>query len=106
MNFTPSEGRKVQVGTFVKKNEKRKMPEPQQKKLESELKECMRCRFFWGNDSRCISKKCCKPKNKKERRIPEECQGCPYYSGNRTKYYSEGDLAATAVTDENGKAVV
>ncbi len=26
--------------------------------------------------------------------------------GNRTKYYSEGDLAATAVTDENGKAVV
>lgn len=42
MSFTPSEGRKIQVGTFVKKNEKRKMPEPQQKKLESELKECMR----------------------------------------------------------------
>lgn len=26
-----------------------------EKKIEKDLKSCMKCHFFWGNDSRCIT---------------------------------------------------
>ncbi len=35
-----------------------------QVKLERDLKSCMRCRFFYGNNSQCILKKCFREHNK------------------------------------------
>ena len=29
-----------------------------QDRLDNEIQDCMKCRYFWGNSSRCISKKC------------------------------------------------
>ncbi len=46
-------------------------------KLLQDLNDCMHCRFFWGNDSRCISNKCCK-ETKKEKVPESECTDCPY----------------------------
>lgn len=51
------------------------------KKLERDLRQCMKCRFFWGNDSRCISGDCIK----KEKPVPlkiTECTDCPYKQSN------------------------
>ena len=36
------------------------------RKFEKELKECMNCRYFWGNDSGCINSKCYSEKEKNE----------------------------------------
>ena len=49
--------------------------------LEKDLKDCMRCRFFYGNNSQCLAKKCVKEESKPE--IAEEdkeslCFECPY----------------------------
>ena len=49
--------------------------------LEKDLKDCMRCRFFYGNNSQCLSKKCVREESKPE--IAEtdkesKCFGCPY----------------------------
>ena len=33
-----------------------------EKKIEKDLKSCMKCHFFWGNDSRCITNQCYKEK--------------------------------------------
>ena len=29
-----------------------------QDRLDNEIQDCMKCRYFWGNNSRCISQKC------------------------------------------------
>jgi hypothetical protein len=50
--------------------------------LERDLKDCMHCRFFWGNDSRCVKSNCCKSEKPKQNEVPQECRGCPYYKGN------------------------
>ncbi len=52
-----------------------------QVKLEKDLRSCMRCRFFYGNNSLCLAKKCVKEESKPE--IAEEdkespCLECPY----------------------------
>lgn len=52
-----------------------------QVKLEKDLRSCMRCRFFYGNNSQCLAKKCVKEESKPE--IAEEdkeslCFECPY----------------------------
>ncbi|GFH91365.1 hypothetical protein IMSAGC002_02621 [Lachnospiraceae bacterium] len=49
--------------------------------LEKNLRSCMRCRFFYGNNSQCLAKKCVKEEGKPE--ITEEdkeslCFECPY----------------------------
>lgn len=50
-------------------------------KLERDLKSCMRCRFFHGNNRQCILKKCVKeddvPKTAGEDE-QNKCYGCPY----------------------------
>lgn len=33
-------------------------------RLERDLKSCMRCRYFHGNNRQCIAKKCVKEENK------------------------------------------
>ncbi len=52
-----------------------------QVKLEKDLKICMRCEFFYGNNSQCLAKKCVKEESKPEitRQDKEDiCFGCPY----------------------------
>lgn len=49
--------------------------------LEKDLKDCMRCRFFYGNNSQCLARKCVREESKPE--ITEQdkedmCFGCPY----------------------------
>lgn len=70
------------MGTFSKK-EKGKQKFRKIDKEERELRECMHCRYFWGNSSGCIKKKCCKEETNKgnEEKIPEKCRGCPYNQG-------------------------
>lgn len=52
-----------------------------QVKLEKDLRSCMRCRFFYGNNSQCLAKECVKEERKPE--ITEQdrdnmCFECPY----------------------------
>lgn len=52
-----------------------------QVKLEKDLRSCMCCKFFYGNNSQCLAKKYVKEESKSE--IMEEdkeslCFGCPY----------------------------
>ena len=49
--------------------------------LEKDLKDCMRCRFFYGNNSQCLARKCVREESRPE--IMEEdkeslCFECPY----------------------------
>ena len=57
-----------------------------QEKLERDLRSCMRCRFFYGNNRQCIAKKCVKedahPKAV-ELKKEDECIGCPYRQSER-----------------------
>lgn len=34
--------------------------------MEKDLKECMRCKYFHGNNHRCIKEKCCEDMEKAE----------------------------------------
>ena len=51
-------------------------------RLERDLKSCMRCRYFHGNNRQCIVKKCVKEDVKQPEITVEEkqskCFGCPY----------------------------
>lgn len=65
------------------KAEKSKKPdkaERERKRFDRELRDCMHCKFFWGNNHRCAINKCCKSKkrNVQEKKMPEKCVGCPY----------------------------
>ena len=49
--------------------------------LEKDLKDCMRCRFFYGNNSQCLAKKCVREESKPETAEADkesQCFGCPY----------------------------
>ena len=35
-----------------------------EEKLDKDLKDCMKCKYFWGNDNRCIRNKCYKEKSR------------------------------------------
>ncbi len=52
--------------------------------LVKELKSCMRCKYFWGNNNRCANGACQKKSGKeiKKDNLPDKCKGCPYYRGN------------------------
>lgn len=55
-------------------------------KLDRDLKSCMRCRFFYGNKSQCIAKKCVKEDLKPivtEQEKEDICFGCPYRQSER-----------------------
>ena len=54
-----------------------------QVKLENDLRSCMRCQFFHGNNRQCLAKKCVKEEKKQTEITVEEkaeinCFGCPY----------------------------
>lgn len=71
------------MGTVQKKYKKQtRKPLSPEAKLEKDLKQCMRCKYFWGNDSRCIRSSCYKEKKKTEVEMPKsECDDCPYKQG-------------------------
>lgn len=71
------------MGTFQKKSVRRyKLRLSEEEKLDKDLKECMRCKYFWGNNNRCRKSKCYK-----EKKVPvvdkpaSECDGCSYNKG-------------------------
>lgn len=50
-------------------------------KLEEDLRSCMRCKFFCGNNIQCIVKKCVKEEDRTRIVGPDRksiCFGCPY----------------------------
>lgn len=81
--FLPQEGRVAWMGIDVRVQNAPKLDEiiAAQVKLEEDLRNCMSCRFFYGNNSQCLAKKCIKEESrpeimKKEKESP--CFGCPY----------------------------
>lgn len=48
-------------------------------RLEKDIRDCMRCRFF-HNSSQCVASRCVKEEmpRTEEKRGKEICQGCPY----------------------------
>lgn len=71
---------------FAKKRSKQKKADPKER-LERDLRSCMRCKFFYGNNNRCIKNKKCssrmtdKQKAALEGKRNSECYGCPYGKG-------------------------
>ena len=52
-----------------------------QAKLEKDLRSCMRCKFFYGNNRQCLLTKCVNEKSKaeiKESSKEDICFECPY----------------------------
>ena len=52
-----------------------------QVKLEKDLRSCKRCRFFYRNNSQCLTKKCVKEESKPEimeQDTEDMCFECPY----------------------------
>lgn len=45
-----------------KTNHKMSEAERAEKKFDRDLKSCMKCHYFWGNDSRCMNSQCYKEK--------------------------------------------
>lgn len=72
------------MGVVQKKfSRQRKHQLSAEEKLDRDLKACMKCKYFWGNNHRCINKKCYREKKKTEIKKPvSECDGCPYNKGN------------------------
>lgn len=63
-------------------NAKKQKPEKNSKennakeKLERDLRSCMKCKYFWGNDNRCINnEKCGAGKQKTEKQQESKCVG-------------------------------
>lgn len=50
-------------------------------KLEKDLRSCMRCKFFYGNNRQCLAQKCVKEESKSEiveQNTGDICFECPY----------------------------
>ena len=78
-----SDGRNAKMEE--KKNNKHRLTkvEREERKFNKDLKDCMRCKFFWGNDSRCINSNCFKEKRKEpEKTVRSECTDCSYKQGD------------------------
>lgn len=57
------------------KSVKRKISEERQ--MDRDIRECMRCHYFWGNDNRCVNSNCIK-KEPAKKKVQNECTDCPY----------------------------
>lgn len=70
------------MGVISKAGRKRRKKESSSnKRLERDLRDCMRCRYFHGSDSRCIHSSCAKEDIKQEQE-KSECADCPYRKGH------------------------
>lgn len=47
-------------------------------RAEKDIKQCMQCRFFYGNSRQCIAKECVKKPPHKGPVRNSQCTGCPY----------------------------
>lgn len=58
--------------------------ERERKQFDRELRDCMKCRFFWGNNHRCELERCYKEKKQvvDDVRKPSKCDGCGYSNGD------------------------
>lgn len=74
------------MGINQKKNKSKKLDkvERERRRFDRALRDCMHCKFFWGNNHRCAMNKCCKTNQETvtEKKIPEKCVGCPYKQSN------------------------
>lgn len=71
------------MGTFQKKSGKRhKRRLSPEEKFNMELRDCMRCKYFWGNNNRCRNRKCYKETKAVVKNPPSECDNCPYNKGD------------------------
>lgn len=69
------------INVKIKESGTQKAVPTAQVSLEKDLKSCMRCRFFYGNDSQCIAKGCIKESKQfiqPEMDIGNMCYKCPY----------------------------
>lgn len=69
------------VNVKVEKAPKQKDVITAEAKLERDLRSCMRCRFFYGNQQQCIAKKCIRDEvqtKTAEQKPKSMCVGCPY----------------------------
>lgn len=51
------------------------------KKLEKDLRDCMHCKFFYGNSIQCAKSQCVK-EELKTKPVKTECTDCPYSKGH------------------------
>lgn len=59
-------------------NQRLNKVEKSDKKFDRDLKSCMRCSYFWGNDSRYTNSQCIKEEKKLAVTEINECTDCPY----------------------------
>lgn len=65
-------------------SKKSRSNQSKEEQLMKELKSCMRCKYFWGNNNRCANGACQKKSDKeiKKDNLPDKCKGCSYHRGN------------------------
>lgn len=69
------------INVKVKESGKQKSIPTAQASLEKDLKSCMQCKFFYGNDSQCIAKRCIKESKQLIQPMTDighMCYECPY----------------------------
>lgn len=74
-------------------------------KLDRELKSCMRCKYFFGNSSQCIKRKCFKEKKKANKEETSEktiCDDCPYRQSEGYCFPCYKKLFDGGMQNENG----
>lgn len=73
------------INIKVEKAGKQKKEISFEAKLEKDLRDCMHCQFFYGNNHQCIQSKCVKEKEKKQPEPVQDnkCFGCPYKQSDR-----------------------
>ena len=67
-------------------NKSSKKASNKQSDIDRDLKSCMKCKFFWGNNHQCSLKRCYKEKKKPliQNTIKKsECDGCTYRQSDR-----------------------
>ena len=63
MNLKRKEPKQLGINTKAFKKDEIKSEADNKKQLVKELHSCMKCKYFWGNDNRCINNKKCGSKN-------------------------------------------
>ena len=75
----------MRIISSINKKHKQEVLSPKQQ-LDKDLKSCMKCKFFWGNNHQCSLKRCYKEKKKpiiQNTVKKSECDGCTYRQSDR-----------------------
>ena len=70
----------MRIISSINMKHKQEVLSPKQQ-LDRDLKFCMKCKYFWGNDNRCITNRCYNDKKKPIKQNIDkesECDGCTY----------------------------